>query len=155
MKKRIITILIPAMTVVVLLAAGAAQAQVSRSPLEMTASLDEVAVGEPLTFTITKNNDIPSAVDYIVRDFLPEGMELVSATSSQGDCALKSRAELGIPPNPQAGGDSDIVQCELGTMQPGDTAVMDITVIPTVAGEVTNYAADTAENEASATVVVI
>jgi hypothetical protein len=42
----------------------------------------------------------------------------------------------------------------LGTIPSGGSALIDITVAPTVAGEITNYAADNAENQASATVTV-
>ncbi len=106
----------------------------------MMANLDNVAVGEPVTFTVGKTNVLPTGHDWSVRDHLPAGMKFVSATSSQGSCTLLE--------------DSGVVQCELGNIPSGGSATMDITVTPTEVGEMTNYAADNAENEASTTVVV-
>ena len=152
-KKQMMTLLALGITIAVL-AAGMAQAQVQNASLEMTANSDTAAVGEPLTFTITKTNLLPNDFTWYVRDFLPAGVEFVSATSSQGDCALKSRAELGIPYNPTNGYDSDVVHCDLGTILSGETATIDITVSQTAAGKITNYAADNGENLAHATVTV-
>src|SRR5215210_1699184 len=79
---------------------GTAMAQ--GASMEMTANSNRVVIGEPVTFTITKTNpllpDHPQAGrDWIVRDFLPAGVEFVSATPNQGSCAVYGRAELGIP----------------------------------------------------------
>jgi uncharacterized repeat protein (TIGR01451 family) len=133
-------------------AAGAAQAHVPSTSLIMTANPDSVAIGEPVTLTVTKTNNLPRAYAWQVRDFLPTGLEFVSATSSQGSCALNSAAELGIPPTDVNG--SGVVQCDLGPMLSGESATMYITVIPTVTGEITSHAADTGENLASATIMV-
>ncbi len=67
-------------------------------------------------------------------------MESVSATPSQGTCALSEG--------------SNVVQCDLGVIPSGSGATIDVTATPTVPGEITNYAVDNGENEASATVVV-
>lgn len=130
MKKRIMAALALAMIITVL-AVGTAQAQ--GSSLIMTSDPPEVAVGEPVTLTITKTNRLPSDHDWQVRDFLPTGMEFVSATSSQGSCALYSAEELGIPPTDVNG--SGVVQCDLGTIPSGYSATMEITVIPTLKGD--------------------
>ena len=66
---------------------GAAMAQAQSASLEMTADSDRVVLGEPATFTITKTNPLPSnhpqaGRDWIVRDFLPAGVEFVSAAPS-------------------------------------------------------------------------
>ena len=106
----------------------------------MVASHYRVAVGEPITFTITKTNFLPSDRDWSVRYFLPAGVKFDSADSSQGTCALQAS--------------SNVVQCGLGVIPPGGSASMDITVIPTVSGQITNYAADVGENQASKTIVV-
>ena len=133
--------------------AGTAQAQ--SASLEMTATPEMAVPGEPVTFTITKTNLLPSDLEWSVRDFLPAGTEFVSATSSQGSCALASREELGVPYNPTNGYDSDVVQCDLGVIPSGGSATIDVTVTPTIPGEITNYAADTGETLASATVEVV
>jgi uncharacterized repeat protein (TIGR01451 family) len=122
---------------------------------EIFAKLGVLYPGEPASFTITKTNLAPSDLEWSVRDFLPANTEFVSATSSQGSCALASREELGIPYNPTNGHDSDVVQCDLGVIPSGGLATIDVTVTPTIPGEITNYAADTGESQASATVEVV
>jgi uncharacterized repeat protein (TIGR01451 family) len=146
MKKRMLTVLALAMAVAVLVAAPVqacacgAQAQGQRLPLFMIANPQSVALGEPVTFTIAAANVLPSDLDLSVRDHLPAGLEFVSASPSQGSCALLEG--------------SNVVQCDLGTVPAGGSALIDITVTPTATGEITNHAADTAENQASATVTV-
>jgi uncharacterized repeat protein (TIGR01451 family) len=136
---------------------GTAMAQ--SASLEMAANPNRVTLGEPVTFTITKTNPLPSGHpqagrDWIVRDFLPAGVEFVSATPSQGSCAVYGRAELSVPYNPTNGYDSDVVECELGSIPSGGSATIDVTVTPEAVGEITNIAADFSEAVAEATVVV-
>jgi uncharacterized repeat protein (TIGR01451 family) len=138
---------------------GTAIAQTQSASLEMTADSDRVVLGETITFTITKTNPLPSdhpqaGRDSIVRDFLPAGVEFVSATPSQGSCAVHGRADLGVPYNPTNGYDSDIVECDLGSIASGGSATVDVTVTPEAVGEITNIAADFSEAIAKATVVV-
>jgi uncharacterized repeat protein (TIGR01451 family) len=128
---------------VLVVSTGAAMAQAQSASLEMTADSDRVVLGEPATFTITKTNPLPSdhpqaGCDWIVRDFLPAGVEFVSAAPSQGSCAVHGRAELGVPYNPTNGG----------------SATVDVIVTPEAVGEITNIAADFSEATAEATVVV-
>jgi uncharacterized repeat protein (TIGR01451 family) len=142
-----------------LVGTGTATAQVQSASLTMVANSDRVLLGEPVTFTITKTNPLPSdhpqvGRDWTVRDFLPAGVEFVSATPSQGSCAVYGRAELGIPYNPTNGYDSDVVECHLGSIPPGGSATVDVTVTPEAVGEITNIAADLSEATAKATVVV-
>ena len=85
----------------------------------------------------------------------PASTEFVLATPSQGSCALVSREEPGIPYNPTNGYDSDVVQCDLGVIPSGGSVTIDVTVTSTTPGEITNYAADTGESQASATVEVV
>jgi uncharacterized repeat protein (TIGR01451 family) len=140
MKKRMTMVLALAMTIAVLVAGPAQACACSSPPLAMAPKPDRVGLGEPVTFTVGKTNILPSEGDWSVRDHLPAGLEFVSATSSQGTCDFLE--------------DSNIVQCDLGALPAGGWAIMDITVVPTVAGEITNYAADNGENQASATVIV-
>ena len=142
-----------------IVSAGTAMAQVQSASLEMVADSDRVVLGEPVTFSITKTSSLPSdhsqaGRDWIVRDFLPAGVELTSATPSQGSCAVYDRAELGVPYNPTNGYDSDVVECDLGSIPSGNSATVDVTVTPKVLGEITNIAADLSEATAEATVVV-
>ncbi len=135
-------------------------AQAQSGSLEMVADSNRVVLGEPVTFTITKTNSLPSdhpqaGRDWIVRDFLPAGVELVSATPNQGSCAVYGRAELSVPYNPTSGYDSDVVECNLGSIPSGSSATIDVTVTPETLGEITNIAADFSEATAKATVVVV
>jgi uncharacterized repeat protein (TIGR01451 family) len=144
MNTRIITILALAMTIAVLAAAPAQACAcstpllVQNAPLDMTANRYNVAVGDPVTFTITKKNVLPSDQDWSVRDHLPAGLEFVSANSSQGTCA------------PLEG--SNVVQCDLGTISSGGSATVEIVATPSAPGMITNHAADTGENQASETI---
>ena len=138
---------------------GTAMAQAQSASLEMRADSDRAVLGEPVTFTITKTNPLPSdhpqaGRDWIVRDFLPVGVAFVSATPSQGSCGVYARAELGVPYNPTNGYDSDVVECDLGSIPSGGSATVDVTVTPEAVGEITNIAADFSEATAKATVVV-
>jgi uncharacterized repeat protein (TIGR01451 family) len=98
-----------------------------------TDSSDPVAVGTPLTYTLTVTNDGPNnAQNVVVSDTLPASVTFQSATASQGACALDGR----------------VVLCDLGTLSSGATATVDITVVPTAEGTVTNSASvssDTAD----------
>src|SRR3712207_563377 len=103
MKKRIMVVLALAMVVSVL-ATVVAQAATQR-PLTLTksASADSVRVGDSVAFTITETNNQPFALGHVsVRDQLPEGVEFVSASSSQGSCSFDPA--------------SNNVQCDLGTL---------------------------------------
>ncbi len=138
---------------------GTAMAQAQSGSLEMAADSDRVVLGEPVTFTITKTNSLPSdhpqaGRDWIVRNFLPTGVKLVSATPSQGSCAVYGRAELGIPYNSTNGSDSDVVECDLGSIPSGGSVTIDVTVMPETLGEITNVAADLSEATAKANVIV-
>lgn len=146
-KKRITIVLALVMTIGVLVAvpaqacACAPLAQLQNDSLSMTASFPTVAVGEPVTFNITKTNLMPTDQDWSVRDHLPASMEFVSATSNQGTCA------------PVEG--SVVVQCDLGIIPSGGSATMEIIATPTIPGVATNYAADSDENLAGATITVV
>ena len=90
-----------------------------------TAGPNPATVGQPLTFTVTViNNAAPQHVG--LKDFFPEGAELVSATPSQGNCG--------------SGHHSNAVQCVLGDLPSGGSATVEIVVLPTVPGTAKNTA---------------
>jgi uncharacterized repeat protein (TIGR01451 family) len=82
-----------------------------------TDSPDPVIAGNPLTYTITVSNDGPStAFDVTITDTIPAGTTFVSGEDGNGAtvCAL-------VQPG--------TVVCDLGTMNPGDTEVVFLTVL--------------------------
>ncbi|MDB4897646.1 MAG: hypothetical protein JWN15_3908 [Firmicutes bacterium] len=109
------------------------------------AATGEVSVG--LTFTTTVTNFGPStATGVTLVDTLPPNVRFISATPSQGTCALTDGT----------------LTCLLGTLAPGANATVRILVVPTAAGRITNTATVTANefdpnpanNTASVTVLV-
>jgi uncharacterized repeat protein (TIGR01451 family) len=86
-------------------------------------SPDPAVAGEDLTYTITVINNGPApATSVTVTDTLPARVTFVSAVSSQGTSTY-------------AGG---VVSCALGSLADAATASIQITVIPTIAGAITN-----------------
>jgi hypothetical protein len=133
--------------------------QAQSASLEMAAHSERVVLGEPVTFTITQTNPLPfdrpqARRDWIVRSFLPEGIEFVWATYP-GSCAVYGRAELGVPYNPTNGHATDIVECDVGNIPSGGSATVGVPVTQETVGEITNTAADSSEAAAKATVVVV
>jgi len=143
MKKRMMMALALAMMIVVLAAGTAHAGTLALTTLTKTASANSVAVGEPVTFTIKETNDEHFTLSPQVKDFLPAGVEYVSATSSQGQCSF-------VPGGPNGSGS---VECDLGALPSGATAVIDVVVIPTQPGIITNHAVDLV-NQASASISV-
>jgi len=89
-----------------------------------TDSPDPVTVGDDITYTITVTNNGPDApTDVIVTETLPSGVIFVSSSPSQGVCAGTST-----------------VTCNLGTIDNGLSAAIDIVVTATVTGQLTNIA---------------
>ena len=107
-------------------------------------------LGQPLTFAVVvENNSVAQRVG--VEDFLPPEASLVSAKPSQGTCDIRRDGASG----------RESVGCDLGVVQRGGTAEVEIVVIPEVAGALTNtavaaaeFAPATPENSSSATVRV-
>ena len=107
-------------------------------------------VGHPLAFAVVvENNSVAQRIG--VEDFLPSGVSLVSARPSQGTCDIRRG---GV-------GGRESVGCDLGVVQSGNTADVEIVVTPEVAGVMTNTAVAAAEyspatpaNSSSATVRV-
>ena len=107
-------------------------------------------LGQPLTFAVVvENNSVAQRVG--VEDFLPPEVSLVSAKPSQGTCDIRRDGASG----------RESVGCDLGVVQSGGMAKVEIVVIPEVAGAITNtavaaaeFAPATPENSSSATVRV-
>ncbi|HSH16196.1 MAG TPA: immunoglobulin domain-containing protein, partial [Verrucomicrobiae bacterium] len=86
-------------------------------------STNAIAVGSNLVYAITVTNAGPAlAGSVVLNDTLPLGVGFVSAVTSQGDCGLSGNN----------------VNCSLGNLAAGASALVTITVIPTVAGGLTN-----------------
>lgn len=90
--------------------------------IAQTDSPDPVEVGSLLTYSITINNQGPAnATGVVVTDTLPANVDFVSAVPDQGSCS-------------QPGA----VNCNLGTINSGNSANITITVTPRAAGSITN-----------------
>lgn len=122
-----------------------AQAQVgcgdpSFLDLDKTATPDPVRVGQRLTFTLTETNNTPCPAFVIVEDDLPAGVRFVSVKTDYGECEYDPS--------------SNAIGCIL--ILPGNSsATVDIVVVPTTPGTITNTASDIFGNQAQATVTVI
>jgi uncharacterized repeat protein (TIGR01451 family) len=107
-------------------------------------------LGQPLTFAVVvENNSVAQRVG--VEDFLPPEVSLVSAKPGQGTCDIRRDGASG----------RESLGCDLGVIQSGGIAKVEIVVIPEVAGAITNtavaaaeFAPATPENSSSATVRV-
>lgn len=87
---------------------------------------DPATVGSPLTFAfVVTNNSFPQHVGF--KDFLPPNVTFVSATPDQGFCGP-----------PHHGG--NLVDCTLSTIPTGGSVAVEIVVIPTAPGTITNLA---------------
>ncbi len=96
-----------------------------------TADPNPAIVGEPYTFIVSiTNNSVPQRVG--PKDFLPTGMELVSARPSQGTCGTSHY-------------DDDTVECTLGEVPSGGSVMVEVIATPVVAGTMTNTAVGLAE----------
>jgi uncharacterized repeat protein (TIGR01451 family) len=107
-------------------------------------------LGRPLTFAVVvENNSVAQRVG--VEDFLPPEVSLVSAKPGQGTCDIRRDGASG----------RESLGCDLGVVQSGGIAKVEIVVIPEAAGAITNtavaaaeFAPATPENSSSATVRV-
>jgi len=92
--------------------------------LTKTASPSLIVVGQSLTYKIeVRNNGPDAATGVVVTDVLPEGLEFISASASQGTCEGTST-----------------VTCELGRINSGGSATVTVVVRPVKTGAITNSA---------------
>ena len=97
-------------------------------------SPNPVTQGTPLTYTLSVVNNGPaSATNVTVTDTLPSTLTYLSSTTTQGSCS-------------EAGG---TVTCLLGTMANAGTATITILTLPTAAGQISNTASVTADQNDS------
>ncbi len=162
MKKRMMMVLTLAMMIAVL-AAGTAQAGTRVPSLTLTNKTGEHLAPlngwQAAAFTITETNNEPFAVDHVqVLDILPAGVQFEKVGLNVVD---QNGALLGHSQEPEQcsfvpGGPtgSGSVICDLGTLPPGATAVIDIVVTPIQPGIITNNAYDIVGNAASESILV-
>jgi uncharacterized repeat protein (TIGR01451 family) len=92
--------------------------------ITQTADPNPATAGQPLTLTaMVTNNSVPQHVG--LQDFLPPGMELVSATPSQGTCGVSPHGINGV-------------ECGFSDLPTGGSATVEIVATPTVPGTMTN-----------------
>ena len=155
MNKKMMILVTVAMMIVVLAAGTAHAGTRANTSLTNAASADSVAVGDQVTFVLGETNNESFAISPQVKDFLPSGVAFEQVTlnvwdqngapleHSQGQCSF-------IPGEPNGSGG---VECGIGTLPPGATAVIDVVVVPTQPGTIVNEANDLI-NQASASVSV-
>ena len=100
---------------------------VDPADLSLTKSDSPDPVGENalLTYSLEINNAGPdSATNVVVSDDLPSQVDPVSADPSEGNCEIQGKK----------------VNCELGTLDSGESATVTIEVTPKKAGLITNEA---------------
>lgn len=140
MKKRIMVALALAM-IAASLVAGTAQAANRPLTLGHSAHPDPAKVGEPVHFIFTETNNQPFSLEDVgVRVELPNQNWFVAAYASQGECTY-------IP-------ETNEVRCDLGEIGSGDSAVIDVVVLPMAPGDFTAHAVDVGENQVSESVRV-
>jgi uncharacterized repeat protein (TIGR01451 family) len=159
-KKRMMMVVALAMMIVVL-AAGTAQAGTRAPSLTLTNKtgnhLAPLNGWQAAAFTITETNNEPFAVDHVqVLDNLPVGVQFEKVTLNvwdQNGAPLEHSQEQCsfVPGGPN---DSGSVICNLGTLPPGATAVIDVVVTPLQPGIIINNAYDSVGNSASESILV-
>ncbi len=84
----------------------------------------QLAFGQDFQAVLTVSNRGPSSSDVLLIDTFPSTLDFISATSTRGSCS-------------QSGGG---VQCNLGVMAAGESAVVTLLAHPTTIGLITNRA---------------
>ncbi len=93
--------------------------------IDKTDSADPATVGTEFQYTLTVSNAGPeNATGVTVTDDLPNDVDLVAATPSQGACDVKGKK----------------VTCDLGTLANGANATVTLRVVPKRAGQIVNTA---------------
>ncbi len=111
---------------VMLLAPASAQAQGADLSVAATDSADPVSVGSEFTYNLTIANAGPDAATGVeLTNTLPNQVGFVSASASQGACAIQG---------------SKRVECALGNLAAGVSASVEIRVRAERAGQATNAA---------------
>ena len=114
--------------------------------LTKTASPNPGQVGVNLSYRITATNNGPAnATNVVVTDTLPAGITFVSATTTQGSCS-----------------GTTTVNCNVGSLAVGASAIVTIVVTPSSPGQIVNTATvsasesdfDSTNNTASTTTVI-
>ena len=114
--------------------------------LTKTASPNPGQTGVTLSYRIIATNNGPAAAtNVMVADTLPPGVSFVSATTTQGNC-----------------NGSGPVNCNLGNLAVGGSAIITIIVTPSASGQITNSATvsasesdfDSTNNTASTTTLI-
>jgi uncharacterized repeat protein (TIGR01451 family) len=96
--------------------------------ISQTASPNSATIGAGLTYTLTVANAGPwTASNVIVSNPVPNGVDFVSATSTQGNCIFTNGA----------------VTCVAGSMTNGSIVTMRVNVTPIALGSITNVASVT------------
>ena len=154
-KRRTMMVVALAMIIAVLAAGTAHAGTRANTTLTNYPNPNSVAVGDQVTFVLGETNNESFAISPQVKDFLPSGVAFEQVTlnvwdqngapleHSQGQCSF-------IPGEPNGSGG---VECDIGTLPPGATAVIDVVVVPTQPGTIVNDANDLI-NQASASVSV-
>ncbi|MGA9377731.1 MAG: NEW3 domain-containing protein [Phormidium sp.] len=115
-------------------ATAPAQVIVPQTDLEVkvTGPTEPQPVGNNVTFNITVTNTGPvPGTSVVLTNPLPENTTFASATPSQGTCELSG---------------SNVV-CNLGTINPGQTANVSVVVTPTTPGTISNSVIVTSPND--------
>jgi hypothetical protein len=146
MKKKMMILITVAMMIVVL-AAGTAHAGTREFATTLTnePSNASVGVGDNLYFYVMLTNNDSKDVSAKIQDSLPANAKFVYAYSPQGPCIYE----------PGGANGSGKVTLEAGTLAPGESTTMTISVVPQKAGIITNIADDLAGSEVSASVPVL
>jgi uncharacterized repeat protein (TIGR01451 family) len=106
-------------------ALAAVQASATDLAIDQNDSPDPGLPGLPVTYTLTVTNlGAATAHSVQVTDGFPSGSAFVSATPSQGSCTNTAAS----------------ASCDLGTIPPGGSATVDVTVTPPSAGTILNTA---------------
>jgi len=102
---------------------NAAAAVAADVGISMTVSPESASTGQLLTYAITVTSNGPGPADSVtVTDNLPDGLSFSSASPSQGSCSSVETT----------------VTCSLGKIDSGSSATISLTVIPGIAGTISN-----------------